>query len=432
MRSATVPRVYGLARRAGSGLARGRSISGAIAAQFSQAIGSFLLTVAGIRALSEGDFGILSLLLGALVLATALMTGFVGDSLTVLDRANPRIRAALEMWAVAIAAVLLVVGALGARSSGVLGTYDAALFGLCLAVFTLEDTVRRMLMANFRFWSVVVVDGAYLLVAALVLGVAWRSDGRLALTDFLLALVVGQVVAASIGWRILPNAERSLTRWKHPAMRHVAGFGAWRALQQGIRPAMLTIVRILVIAAAGSAALGSLESARVYMSPALLLVQGTGGYLLARYAADRHLSVSKAIRSSDTAALSLVLSAIGLGVVALLLLPVLGPILTGGAKQIDLVAAAAWAASAAAVAATMPYASLGAVRGRQMLVVTLRFVDASIAVALVGMMLFIWHTSPGVALFAVAGGGFVGAVMQRYAACGATGTATDPGQVAVT
>src|SRR4051794_7583590 len=91
--------------------ARRRSAAGAVVAQFSQAAASFLLTVAAARYLGSAEFGVLALLVGALVLGTAVMTGFVGDSLTVLDRYDARIRTALELWCVCIATGLMVVGA---------------------------------------------------------------------------------------------------------------------------------------------------------------------------------------------------------------------------------------------------------------------------------------------------------------------------------
>ena len=390
-----------------------RNALGAIVAQFSQALSSFLLSVVAVRSLSTSTYGVLALLLGSLVLATALMTGFVGDSLTVLDRADRRIRSSLQWWFVIIMVALFVVGLLATALSGTLALSDALLFGLALSVFTGEDTVRRVLMASLRFWSVVVVDIGYLVIAAVVLAVRQAQSGSLSLSDFLIALVAGQAFAAGLGMVLFPTHERRLVSMADPALRAVASFGGWRALQQTLRPTSLTLVRIMVIVVAGEASLGQLEAARLYMSPALLVVQGTGGFLLATYASDRHLSVRKAVRSADRTVLILVVASLTLGAVAALAAGKLGPVLTGGATEIDRTTVIGWALFAAAVATTMPYASLGAVRGRQAVVVGLRVLDTVASMCLVAVLLFAMDAAPTVVPYALALGGLVGAVLQR-------------------
>jgi len=76
--------------------------SGAIAAQLSQAMASFVLQVIVARTLGAKGLGAFALIYGAIILGTALCTGLVGDSLTVLDRNTPTIRAGLQwpaQWA---------------------------------------------------------------------------------------------------------------------------------------------------------------------------------------------------------------------------------------------------------------------------------------------------------------------------------------------
>lgn len=359
-----------------------------------------------------------SLLVGGLVLATALMSGFVGDSLTVLDRRDPQLRAGLQLWCLLIGAGLFVVGAGAGAAAGVLSPGVALLFGAALTAFTVEDTARRILMANLRFWSVVLTDMAYLVGAAVMLLLLWRGTGQITLADILLALVTSQVLATVIGIVLAPAADRYLVPIRRPALRAVAAFGGWRALQQGLRPGVLTVMRVVVLGVAGDAALGRLEAARVYMSPALLLVQGIGGFLLATYAADRHLPLPKAVRAADRTVALLVGTSVVLGAAAYALLPVAGDWLTGGAFEIPPAAVLSWAAFAAAVAATMPYASLGAVRGRQVVVVGLRIVDSVLCIVFVVLALQVAGVSYVYAPLAVAGGAFIGAVLQRTVGLG--------------
>jgi hypothetical protein len=390
------------------------SAAGAVCSQFSQAGASLVLSVAGVRYLTTASWGVLSLLLGSLVLATALMTGFVGDSLTVLDRADRSVRTALQIWCVVIMSGLLVVGAFATAVPGLLDRTEAVMFGLALAAFTMEDCARRLLMANLRFWSVVAVDLFALSVSVVVLVTEHAQHGRIVLSDFLLAVVLGQVLATGLGIVLLPSTERWLAAARTPAMMAVARFGGWRALQQGLRPTALTVTRLMVVAAASRAALGELEAARVYMSPTLLVVQGFGSYLLVSYAADRHLGRREAVRAADWATAILTGSSVVLGVVAVLALPLLGGVLTGGATHVDVVAAAGWALFAASAAATMPYTSLAAVRGRQPIVVGLRVVDTVASLVFVAVLLFVVRSSPSITPYGLALGAFVGAGLQRW------------------
>ena len=392
---------------------------GAIAAQFSQALGSFLFQLLAARNLSLEAFGVFALLLSGIVLATGIMTGFVGDSLTVLDRGDGGIRAGLQVWCLTIAAITLVCGAVVGLRSGAIGTTAALLFGAALAAWVIEDTVRRLLMANLRFWSVVAVDLSHLAVAVAVLGAAAVLHGRLVLEDFLLALILGQLSAIVVGLGLAPATERRLASWRSPALGAVARFGFWRGTQQGIRPATLTVARLLVVVVAGKAAVGQLEAARVYMAPALLVVQGVGSFLLASYAASRQESIRRAVRRADKAAIVLVGASLAIGAVATLSVRWAGSLITGDAYDIDPVAVAGWATFSASVAAVMPYASLAAVRGRQILVVLLRLADAALSIGTVAVALWALDLDPAVTPFGIAAGAFAGALLQRRAALSA-------------
>lgn len=382
-------------------------------AQFSQALGSLLLSVAALRTLEAAAFGVLALLLGSLVLATALMTGFVGDTLTVHDRAEDRVRAGLQAWTVVIAGGLVVIGGVSTWCAHLLTVQQAVLFALALGTFVLEEVARRLLMATLRFWSLVIVDLSYLVTAALVMVAALRGRGHLVLSDFLVALLLGQLAATALAVVLLPSGERRLAPWDTSTMGTVAQFGGWRAFQQAIRPAALTLVRMIVLSTAGSSALGGLEAARVYMSPALLVVQGTGGFLLAAYALDRQSCARDAVRGADRATARLLGLTAALGIGAVVAAPWAAPVLTGRSAGLSAVAVTGWAVYAASVAATMPYASLAAVRGRQAAVVARRLVDTVLALVLVVLLVsFMPDPVPRVPLV-LALAGFLGAVLQR-------------------
>ena len=61
-----------------------------------------------------------ALLFGIVVIATAVVTGLVGDSLTVLDRSDPSVRAGLRSWGFLACAVVSVVPAVVALVGGML------------------------------------------------------------------------------------------------------------------------------------------------------------------------------------------------------------------------------------------------------------------------------------------------------------------------
>lgn len=397
-------------------IARSARALGAVAAQFSQAATSLLFALIGLRTLSAADFALLGLLLGAVVVATALMTGLIGDSLTVLDRRDPRVRAALQWLCAGMSVVLLAVGTVTTWGIGLLALGSAVLFGCGLAAFTLEDTGRRLLMANLRFWPVVAVDGVYAAVAAAVLLLRAQTTGDLRLGDFLLALAVGQTVAFVAAVLLLPAEDRRWAPRRGAAVRLVLSFGAWRAAQQAVRPAALTLIRSILLATAGAVTLATFEASRVYVSPALLLVNGSGSFLLASNALDRHRSVPEALRSADRSAALLGGAGVLLGVLLLLLLPWLAPLLTGG-DDIDIGAAsvASWSAVAVASGLAMPYSSLATVRARPSRVIAARLVDTAVSLVLVLVLVMVSvpaQTAAWVPL-ALAVGGLTSALLQR-------------------
>ena len=351
-----------------------RPATGALTAQGTQAVAGLALQVAAARELGAAGLAAFSLAYGAIVMATAVCSGLVGDSLTVLDRHARGIRAGLHVSAVLVSGAAAGVGGALALLTTVVPLWAGLLLGLATAAFIVEDTLRRLLMATGRFWSLPVVDVTSLGLALAVLVAAGLSGG-LTLATFVVALLAGQSGAALVAWLLLPPGERPRGPWRRPDLRAVASFGAYRAAAQTIRPALLTLLRLVVVAVAGAAAYGPLEAARVYTAPTLVLVAGMGSFLLPHFVALRSRGAAAGLRSADRAALGLAVAVTTIGVVAVLALPWLGPLLTGGGYAVPGTAVAGWTAYAVAGAVLLPYAALASVHGGQRRVLVLRALE---------------------------------------------------------
>ena len=359
-------------RWSGNGLA-------AIAAQGSQAAGSLLLQVVAARTLGLGGLGEFGLLYGILVLATAMSSGFVGDSLTVLDRQLSPIRSALQNWLVLLAVSGAVLCATGVWATGFVGKQDALAFGIATCVFIFEDTIRRLLMAGLRFWRVVAVDVASLFVMGAVLLLA----PSMTLGWLFLALAAGQAFALFVGVVILPPEDRWLAmpplRADH---RAVFDYGAIRAFQQAVRPSLLALTRIVVIGVVGLVAAGQLEAARIYTAPALLVVFGLNSFLFASYALDRDSTMRSALHKTDRGVLLLTGVTVAFGLIAVVSIPAVGPLIVGGQYDIAVIPVAGWILYTVSVATVTPYGALAAVRGRQAAVLVVRIADSLVSLAL--------------------------------------------------
>jgi O-antigen/teichoic acid export membrane protein len=395
---------------------RGRSpwrVAGAVSAQFSQALGSFLLQILAARLLGKEGLAVFAVLFGLVVVGTAVVSGFVGDSLTVLDRADRAVRSGLQWWLVALSTVLGLVATLGLGGSGYLTWHQAVAFGLAGVAFVVEDTIRRLLMASLRFWSIVVVDLVGLLGSVGLVAIVSWSGVEVTLTHFLEGLVVGQVVATAVGVFMLPADDRWWASREpgHDGRSRVFEYGKWRALQVSVRPTMLAIMRVIAVAGVGRAAYGELEGARLFVAPAMLAVNGASSYLFARFARTKDESTLKLLRQADIGVAALAAVSLVLGIGAAVAAPTLGSSIVGEEFDLDRWGVLGWSVYAAATAAATPYGVLAAVRGRQAATLVVRLVDS--VLALVGVALVVslasapWSTSaiPYVmGLFALGGG----------------------------
>jgi O-antigen/teichoic acid export membrane protein len=383
---------------------------GALAGQLTLALSSFVLQVAASRELGPAGFGTFALMFGTIVMATAITSGLLGDSLTVLDRKDPAIRSALFRlgWVLVVALALIGFGIAVIK----LSIAVAILFAVAMAAFVSADLARRLLMANLRFWSLVFIDSMGFVAMLIFLGASWLI-GPLGLGHFLAALAIAQTVAGLFALIRLPAQERrpALHGWGN--WRAVIGYGSWRAVQQFVRPTMLNVARGIVLVSAGAAAVGELEAARVFVAPAMLLVQGFGSYLFSSYAADRGDGPKALLARADRAATIMIIGSVLVGVIAGLLLPHLGWLLTADKFQLSAVATLGWACYAASCAAVLPYGSLAAVQGRQQWVLLIRLVDSALAVGLVLIVLMGMGASSAWTPWLLSVGSFAGGLLCR-------------------
>jgi len=357
-------------------------VLGALGGQGTQALLGLAGQIVAARLLAPSDFGVWAVLYGVVVVFAALASGFVGDSLTVLDRGSADVRRGLWAWAAVWCLAAPAVAGVVIGLSGVLEPVEAVLFALAAGAFAAEEVARRLLMAQLRFWRLVVVDlsglGALLAVAGVL-----AAGGTTGLPLPLGALAAGQAVALVVAL-LLAGPRRSAApapSWAtgHSGVRIVAAYGSLRAAQAVVRPSLLTVTRLLVVLFVGTAATGDLEAARVFVAPVLLLVGGLSTYLFATFAVAHAVPTRTLVRRADRAVLRLLVGALAVGAVAVLLAPVAGELVAG--RPLDTVAVAAWAAYAVSVAAVTPYGSLAAVRGGQGRVLAVRVADSFFSLA---------------------------------------------------
>jgi O-antigen/teichoic acid export membrane protein len=359
-----------------------------VAAESTAAATSMAVQVAAAHTLGAARYGTFTILLGTIVLLVALHGGWVGDSRMVLDRSDPVLRGALRASSLALAMGGGVLAAGGALLLGLLDAGGAALFLVLCVLWVLEDGGRRLFMARLEFWGCVANDVVYGVVALAALVALGAAPGRLGLDGFLAAMALG-AAAAVVAARIqLPREEWAGGPVTAAGLRRVAGFGAWRAAQSGIRPLATVLLRTFVRALTSAAALGRLEAARLALAPMLIVTNGIGNFLLPHYA-RRHRAAAGDVSPLLGPAAGLVAAVLAYTALATALAPQLSTLITGEEGSLERVAVAGWGVFAAAFALGIPAGTLVLARGRSSVVFRLRAIDSTvgltIAVALVGI-----------------------------------------------
>lgn len=399
-------------RKRVAGLVRSRALA-AVVAQVWQAVGSFALQIIAAWLLGAAGLGLISLCLGIIILATALTSGMVGDSLVILDRHDRRIRGGLQVWALILAVTSMAVAGTWTALSGLLTPLQALLFAAALGAFQLEELVRRVFMATMHFWRLVVIDSTAVLCSLATIGIS-ALVSTVGIATFFLGLLIGQLAGIVVGVAMLPVGERRLVSLRGAGIRTVAAFGSWRSAQVSVPPLVLTAARMVVTVAVGRAALGEVEAARIYVAPALLAVQGLGSYLLSSYVRDKASEVAVLKRRAWRASLVMMGAAVLAGVALAFSAPVLGRFVTGPSFSVDQLAVAGWACYVAASASCQPFASLAAVRGRQVKVFICRSINASVAIAVLWVLLVPLGASASWTPFALAAGLLLDGVLVRH------------------
>jgi O-antigen/teichoic acid export membrane protein len=382
-----------------------RSGMAAIVAQGAMAAGGFTLQILAARSLGVSGLGEFGLLYGTLVWANGIISGFIGDSLMVLDRHETAVRAALQNWLLLISAFCAVAFFVVAWTTGFVDFRAALAFGGATLVFLIEAALRSLLMATLMFWRMVAIDTTSLLTMVVFLLFA----PRVTLAWLFLALMVGQLSAVALGIFLLPTRERWLARPLPAQHRAVAAYGLWRGLNQAVHPALLALMRVIVIATFGLAAAGELEAARIYTSPALLVLMGLAGFLFANYALSREQPMRAAVRSADREALALVLITLVFSICAVSAIPLIGRLITG--HNLSTLAVVGWLVYTLGIAAVAPYSLLAAVRGRQAAVLVVAFASSMLSLVLIAVLAHMVGSVEWV-LFGLIGP-FAGAVVVR-------------------
>jgi hypothetical protein len=168
---------------------------------------SLVLQVFASRKLGSAGLGRFSLLVAILITLNSVQSGWIGDSLTVLDRFEPGVRRALftyQCWA------LVIVGGVGFGLAFVIqgiGVRNAMLFGLACLLWAAEETGRRLLIARRDFWPLAVNDVAYMVGAFGYVGVV-AVVGRVTLGHLIAALGAGALAAILVATGHDPPSPR--------------------------------------------------------------------------------------------------------------------------------------------------------------------------------------------------------------------------------
>ena len=373
-----------------------------------------------LRTLGVDDYGRFAVLYGIVVLVMAVMSGLVGDSLVVLHREERRIRAALEGFTVLISLAAGVIAAVIAILIGFVSPLEGLVFGAGLVAYTVMEIVRRLLIAHMVFVRAAVADVVGFACAVGVLLIGHLADG-LSLWIVLAATAVGQAVGFLVGWRMLPLTERVLVPIRDPDFAAVWRYGSWRGLQQTLRPALFTVVRVLVIGFVSLAAVGLLEAARTYVSPLMLVVGSLSSLLFVRFADRAKAGSGGSLKEADRVVGALLVLAVVLGGIALLLAPWAGPFIFK--VELDQLSVIGWITYGISVAMVTPYGALSAVTGQQRLVFLVRLADTTLAVGVAVAALAMGATFQAVP-FALAVSSLLGGVALRWIAARGEPTAS--------
>jgi O-antigen/teichoic acid export membrane protein len=357
----------------------------AILTQFITAASSLILQVFVARWLGASALGSFAIFLSILITINALQSGWLGDSLTVLQRFDPAIRGALFASQGVIAVLAFVVGAGLSYLLDVGSVTTCLICGAATTLWCVEETGRRMMMARLEFWQLVVNDSAYG-GAAIGFAVLVAVAGDLTLAWVIVAMAAGSTLAIIVALVQLPSVEwkRGHVERASAGIRTLSSFATWRAGQAGLRPLGLLILRVTVVIFTTRALLGQMEAARLLMAPAITLVAGGGLFLLPVYARNERLGgTARNANPPGPAALLLAIATIAYGLVALVFVGPLTELLTSGEVQPSRLAVFAWIVWTVGYGSGLPFGNKAVARQMSRQVFFIRVIDTIVGVVLV-------------------------------------------------
>ncbi len=386
---------------------------GAVVSQVVVAVTSLLLAIVVLRELGASGLGTFSLLFGVLVTVNALQTGWIGDSLTVLDRFDPGIRRALfQSQAIALVAIGVGSWAIALLVDGVDAT-TAILFASASTAWALEETLRRLLIARREFWLLVANDAAFAVGTFGLLATVAATGTALTLDIVFTSMLAGSIVAIGLAIVQLPRIELLRGPAAAARMSQLASFASWRSAQVGLRPATQALVRAIVATTVGLEAVGLLEAARLLVAPALTVANGAGMFFLPTYSDQ----LRRRVRLTPSVGRAMALIAaicVSYGLVAVVFRQRLAEVLFSDASDATTLGVASWVMFSVAFGIGLPVGAANVAAGQSRQTFVIRLVDAVIGASIAGLLaLSGWVAAVPIGL---AIGAFVGAGLLFRAA----------------
>lgn len=387
----------------------------AVLAQGLTALSSVVVQVFAARQLGASGYGAFTVVNGVLLVVLAGQNGWVGDSLTVLDRRDPATRSSLTVSQLGF----LVIGATACGGAVIALHYGSWLvavdFCLMAVAYLVAELCRRVFMARQEFWPLSLNNLAFLLGTGAILLVQTHGGRNNALGDFALAVAGGSTVAVLAAIFQLPREEFRPGRLHLGGMRELTRFAVWRSAQIGVRPLALLGMRLIVSVVSGRAVVGQIEGARLLMAPATTFTQGVGSFILPMYAAEARGETPGRARVARVT-LGVVGVTLALSVIPLLFPHEAQSLLTGGSFKIPTIAIAAWATFSVAFAFGLPSANRLVARRMSREVLLVRLLDASVGLA--GVLIIALGGAKYAVAFGLAAGAFLGAFLTLRMSAG--------------
>ena len=194
-----------------------------------------------------------------------------------------------------------------------------------------------------------------------------------------MSLLAGAIVAIGVAMIQLPRVELIRGPIARARMQELASFASWRAIQVGLRPGTLAVMRAVVASTASLTALGELETARLLVAPVLTVVNGAGVYLLPTYAdqVKRRLAFRPAVGRAMVIVGCL---AAAYGLIALWFRDLLLDVLTDGSTSVTTGAIVSWVTFSLAFGLGIPAGSAMVALGHSRRTFTIRAIDAGVGI----------------------------------------------------